>query len=108
MKKNLILSGNHATGKTTIANAIKVLFDFSKILEISGFKKSKTRKTNEPPFSTDQFDLVILEGCFIEDIIALESFVNNASVSVIYITQDKITNQFSDRLSVVNCNNNQF
>lgn len=113
MKRNIIISGKQGSGKSHIAQAIKITHEVVYSTSPGVFLYEIRR-----PEFTDKLQkaqLIVIEECtrLYIDIIRkhLENIENNQNLpSIIFITQDSVSTKMKDfeQFHVINCNNDIF
>lgn len=123
MKKSIILSGGPASGKTTIARSIQLLYPEKRVWEIDSWSLDEILSQEDCPENFHEFyDLIIVDGCHMGQIFAYEEILNGPvnikenpftnevvsepnPVGIIYTTQTDLFGITNGNFSIINCNN---
>lgn len=123
-----ILSGKVMSGKTWIANAIKMTHPDERVIEINAEYLLNLINDEEVVFRnlSDHYDLIIVEECSKREIISIEECKEQVlfkseknwpevrsvwstvkEIPMVYLTQNEVTKQDFpiDKFHVINCNN---
>lgn len=119
MKKDIIISGPAASGKTWIARAIAGTHE--KVIHSTAHQVKERLEKGFPGNLSEQYSLLIIEECTENDITELDLILGEFPVSdnwtgehsrddklpIVYLTQEEVTNQSlgQGHFHIIHCRN---
>jgi len=119
MKKDIIISGPAASGKSWISQAIEGTH--KKVIKTTAHEVKERLEKGFPSNLSEQYSLMIIEECTAEDITELDLILGEFSRSdnwnnkfresdklpIVYLTQEEVTNQSlgQGHFHIIHCRN---
>lgn len=119
MNKDIIISGPIASGKSWISFAIAGTH--KKVITTNANQLKKRLKKGFPGNLSEQYSLMVIDGCTTNDILELDLMLGNFPLSdnwtgelygtdklpIVYLTQDDVTNKSlgHGHFHIINCRN---
>ena len=119
MKKDIIISGPAASGKSWISFAISGTH--KKVINTSSYEVKKRLKKGYPVNLSEQYTLMVIDECSADDIIELDLILGEFSISdnwtgemngedklpIVYLTQEDVTNAIlgHGHFHIIHCRN---
>lgn len=119
MKKDIIISGPRASGKSWISFAIAGTHE--KVINTTAHQVKELLEKGFPPNLSEQYSLMIIDECKAEDITEIDLILGEFLISdnwndefrgrdklpVVYLTQEEVTNQslVHGNFHIIHCRN---